>query len=47
VVGAVALDLVAPVAGEHVTVVTLVGAALTLLAIVVGTGLLHRRRPAG
>ncbi|MEO6821038.1 MAG: DMT family transporter [Candidatus Nanopelagicales bacterium] len=44
VVGAVVLDLVAPVGGEHVTVVTLAGAALTLLAIVVGTGLLHRPR---
>ncbi len=46
VVGAVVLDLVSPVAGEHVTAWTLAGAALTLIAIAVGAGLLGSVRTA-
>lgn len=43
VVGAVVLDLVVPVGGEHVSVWTLAGAALTLLAVAVGAGLFGAR----
>lgn len=42
VVGAVVLDVVVPVPGERVTALTVAGAALTLLAIAVGAGLVRR-----
>jgi transporter family-2 protein len=42
IVGAVVLDLAAPVPGEVVTAATLLGAALTLVAVVVGAGSLRR-----
>lgn len=45
VLGAIALDLFAPVPGETVTTATFVGAALTLVAVVIGAGLLRRTRP--
>ena len=46
VLGAIALDLLAPVPTETITAATVVGAALTLVAVVVGAGLLRRlRRP--
>lgn len=43
VVGALVLDLVVPVPGEGVTTATYLGAALTLAAVGLGTGLLRRR----
>ena len=46
VLGAIALDLLAPVPTETITAATVVGAALTLVAVVIGAGLLRRlRRP--
>ena len=44
VLGAIAVDLLAPVPTETVTVATYVGAALTLVAVVVGAGFLSRLR---
>jgi transporter family-2 protein len=41
IVGAVLLDVLAPVPGEPVTIATLVGAALTLVAVAVGAGVLR------
>lgn len=43
VIGAVVLDLVVPFPGDSVTPATYLGAALTLVAVVVGAGLLRRR----
>lgn len=43
VAGALAIDVVSPVAGERVTVATIVGAVLSGLAVAVGAGLLRRR----
>lgn len=43
VVGALVLDLAVPVPGEGVTAATYLGAALTLAAVALGTGLLGRR----
>ena len=42
VIGAIVLDLAVPVPGEGVTFATFLGAALTLVAVVVGAGLLQR-----
>lgn len=42
--GAIALDLLVPVPGETVTIATVVGAALTLVAVMAGAGLLRLRR---
>lgn len=47
VIGAVLLDLIVPVPGDSVTLATLLGAALTLVAVLVGAGVLRRlARPA-
>jgi transporter family-2 protein len=44
VIGAIIVDLVAPAGTESVTAATLAGAALTLVAVLVGAGLLQRLR---
>lgn len=47
VVGAIVLDVIVPVPGESVTLATFLGGALTLVAVLVGAGVLQRvRRPA-